>query len=220
MWKKLLNFDLEKQLAHMSPYVSSTHHNYALVPLDAFIDAVAVAKKIPRLESGSTLSFFAAVLSSEVVSHVVPILTGRAFALFPQRTTPLQYFNCLQTSGIPADMSRLSFGGAELDDSRSLESYDVEAASTLHLNLRLLGGGKKKKKKNYTTPKVIKHKHKKVKLAVLKYYKVDDQGKITRLRRECTNESCGAGVFMAAHHDRQYCGKCGLTFTFAAGDEK
>ena len=34
------------------------------------------------------------------------------------------------------------------------------------------GGGKKRKKKNYTTPKKIKHKHKKVKLAVLKYYKV------------------------------------------------
>jgi small subunit ribosomal protein S27Ae len=33
------------------------------------------------------------------------------------------------------------------------------------------GGGKKRKKKNYTTPKKIKHKHRKVKLAVLKYYK-------------------------------------------------
>ena len=34
------------------------------------------------------------------------------------------------------------------------------------------GGAKKRKKKNYTTPKKIKHKHRKVKLAVLKYYKV------------------------------------------------
>jgi len=149
-------------------------------------------------------------------------LDGRTFAVDAMGEQSVAEVKTLvqQAKGIPADMSRLSFGGAELDDSRSLESYDVEAASTLHLNLRLLGGGKKKKKKNYTTPKVIKHKHKKVKLAVLKYYKVDDQGKITRLRRECTNESCGAGVFMAAHHDRQYCGKCGLTFTFAAGDEK
>lgn len=38
--------------------------------------------------------------------------------------------------------------------------------------LRLRGGGKKRKKKNYTTPKKNKHKKKKVKLAVLKYYKV------------------------------------------------
>jgi hypothetical protein len=34
--------------------------------------------------------------------------------------------------------------------------------STLHLVLRLRGGAKKRKKKNYTTPKKIKHKHKKV----------------------------------------------------------
>ena len=84
--------------------------------------------------------------------------------------------------------------------------------STLHLVLRLRGGGKKRKKKNYTTPKKIKHKHKKVKLAALKYYKVGDQGKITRLRRECPGEDCGGGVFMANHKDRQYCGKCGLTY--------
>lgn len=44
--------------------------------------------------------------------------------------------------------------------------------STLHLVLRLRGGAKKRKKKSYTTPKKNKHKRKKVKLAVLKYYKV------------------------------------------------
>merc|ERR1712097_20373 len=73
--------------------------------------------------------------------------------------------------------------------------------STLHLVLRLRGGGKKRKKKNYTTPKKIKHKRKKVKLAILKYYKVDENGKITRLRRECPSESCGASVFMAQHFE-------------------
>ena len=92
--------------------------------------------------------------------------------------------------------------------------------STLHLVLRLRGGGKKRKKKNYTTPKKIKHKHRKVKLAVLKYYKVDDNGKINRLRRECPAEECGAGVFMAAHFDRQYCGKCSLTYVFNKPEDK
>lgn len=68
------------------------------------------------------------------------------------------------------------------------------------------GGAKKKKKKVYTKPKKIKHKHRKVKLAVLKYYKVDENGKVSRLRRECPSKQCGAGVFMAQHKDRQYCG--------------
>ena len=43
----------------------------------------------------------------------------------------------------------------------------------------------------YTTPKKIKHKRKKTKLAVLKYYKVDGDGKIERLRRECPAEQVG-----------------------------
>jgi ubiquitin-small subunit ribosomal protein S27Ae len=78
-------------------------------------------------------------------------------------------------------------------------------------NLELLGGGKKRKKKTYTKPKKIKGKHKKVKLAVLKYYKVDQaSGKVTRLRKECPQ--CGAGIFMAMHFNRHYCGKCHLTF--------
>ena len=65
--------------------------------------------------------------------------------------------------------------------------------------LRLRGGGKKRKKKVYTKPKKVKHVHKKVKLAFLKLYKVDDAGKVTRLRKECPAPECGAGVFMANH---------------------
>lgn len=41
-----------------------------------------------------------------------------------------------------------------------------------------------------------------------KYYSVEG-GRLTRLRRECPR--CGAGVFMAQHADRLYCGRCGHT---------
>ena len=56
-------------------------------------------------------------------------------------------------------------------------------------------------------------------MSILKYYKVESDGKIKRLRRECQTAECSAGVFMAFHKDHQYCGKCGLTYQFQTGSK-
>ena len=41
-------------------------------------------------------------------------------------------------------------------------------------------------------------------MSILKYYKVDSDGKIKRLRRECPTAECGAGIFVRRATDADF----------------
>lgn len=110
----------------------------------------------------------------------------------------------------------LFYGGSLLDDATPFSHCGIHSEATVQAVIPVEGGkGKKKKKKIFTKPKKPTHRHKLEKMRALKYFKVtekdDGSFKVERTRKECQNPSCGAGVFLAKHKDREYCGKCHMT---------
>jgi ribosomal protein S27AE len=80
------------------------------------------------------------------------------------------------------------------------------------------GGKRKRKKKVHTTPKKIKHTHKKRSKQILEYFSVEANGKVKKLKQECPR--CPPGTFMAEHADRFVCGRCGQSYFRLTNDGK
>ena len=112
----------------------------------------------------------------------------------------------------------LQYGLMTLADEEFVADCGVEDEGEISVHMALDGGKKKKKRKPHTTPKKIKHVHKKRPKALLEYFSVDDStGKVKRLMQESPNLP---GVYMANHPDRYTCGKTGTMFYKLTADGK
>jgi len=116
------------------------------------------------------------------------------------------------------EVDRLVFGTAQLNECCSIEASGLEAECSVGALVDAEGGKRKRKKKVHTTPKKIKHQHKKRSKSVLEYFAVEANGKVKKLKQECPQ--CPPATYMAEHPDRFVCGKCGRTFFRLTADGK
>ena len=131
---------------------------------------------------------------------LVSTITGKKVEISAESVSELQS-SIASEMGIPIEEQKLLSNGKILSDDN--------LSSNVQLIISLEGGAKGKKKKAAAKKTKKKHVHKKVKLRILSYYKVDGD-KVSRLRRMC--EVCPPGTFLAEHDDRLYCGRCRTTY--------
>jgi small subunit ribosomal protein S27Ae len=138
---------------------------------------------------------------------LVKTLTGKTCSLNFEKTASIDnvYSQVERAMGVPTEEQNLIFNGKSLESGKFLLDYQMGEEENVYLVISLDGGAKGKKKKKDVKKGKKSHKKRKVKLAILKYYRVED-GKVIRLKQMC--KVCPAGTFIAEHADRLYCGRC------------
>lgn len=141
---------------------------------------------------------------------LVKTLTGKALSFKVEQSDNVSSLKAQiqETTGIPSSEQSLILNNQNLEEESTFECFS-EQELNVYLIVNLEGGAKGKKKKKDVKKNKKPHKKRKVKLAVLKYYKVEGD-KVVKLKQMC--KVCPPGTFVAEHSDRLYCGRCHATY--------
>jgi small subunit ribosomal protein S27Ae len=123
----------------------------------------------------------------------VHTLTGKKCDLIVDVTSKISSLNLEIESqmGIPVESQKLLSNGKKLESSMIISDIATCEEMNVYLVVALDGGAKGKKKKKLVKKLKKPHKHRKCKLAILSYYKVEGDN-VVRLRQQC--KLCPPGI--------------------------